>query len=527
VSLNPSPAHTLPAHPSLEQQRKRARELLNAVRAKDPEALRRFSATLPRLAGQTAAAVAAATRSLHEAQLVIAREAGFSSWPKLKAHIESVSVTRALERYTDRARRALFFSRQEAAELGSRSIEPEHILLALLREGHVVNRIFARSALTPEGIRKGIEDRTGPREKILGAVEIPFSLETKRVLQGAADEADRLSHHEITTEHLLLAILQGRRSLVSAILATSGIQPLALRAELLKTLDMTPVGSTARWVAASRALETESANPLFSDPFARELAGDAGFALLTSLWTGVTPTSGTVPEPYFVIRTRFLDDALLAAVRASSFTQVVVLAAGLDTRAFRLGWPEGLVLFEVDRHDVFNHKETVLKRLKAQPRCERRIVRADFSQPWTDAILSAGFDSSRPAAILAEGFLPYLDESVVARLFETIGSLAREGSWLGLDTINAEWLVSPWPFYQTYLKKLAELGCPWVFGVNDPEQFLAQYGWTGTIAQPGEPEANYGRWPHAAVPRAYPTVPRTYLVTASRTGVERGTRSSA
>jgi hypothetical protein len=84
VSLNPSPAHPLPAHPSLEQQRKRVRELLNAVRAKDPGALRRFSATLPRLAGQTAAAGAAATLSLHEAQLVIAREAGFSSWPKLQ-----------------------------------------------------------------------------------------------------------------------------------------------------------------------------------------------------------------------------------------------------------------------------------------------------------------------------------------------------------------------------------------------------------------------------------------------------------
>jgi hypothetical protein len=64
-----------------------------------------------------------------------------------------------------------------------------------------------------------------------------------------------------------------------------------------------------------------------------------------------------------------------------------------------------------------------------------------------------------------------------------------------------------------------------VFGVNDPEQFLAQYGWKGTIVQPGEPEANYGRWPHAAVPRAYPTVPRTYLVTASRTVMERGARS--
>ena len=231
-------------------------------------------------------------------------------------------------------------------------------------------------------------------------MEIPFSLETKRVLQGAADEADRLSHHEITTEHVLLAILQGGRSVVSAILTTSRIQTVALREEILKTIQMTPVGSTAAWVAASRALETESANPLFSDPFARELAGDAGMALLSSLWTGPSPASSTVPEPYFAIRTRFL-----AAVRASSFTQVVVLAAGLDTRAFRLAWPECLVLFEVDRNDVLDHKESVLKRLRAQPRCERRIVRADFSQPWIEAILGAGFDPSRPAAILAEGFL--------------------------------------------------------------------------------------------------------------------------
>jgi TonB family protein len=83
------------------------------------------------------------------------------------------------------------------------------------------------------------------------------------------------------------------------------------------------------------------------------------------------------PGAVFSIRTRFLDDALLAAVCASSFTQVVILAAGLDSRAFRLAWPEGLVLFEVDRDDVFNHKETVLERLRAQPRCQRRVVRTE------------------------------------------------------------------------------------------------------------------------------------------------------
>ena len=120
----------------------------------------------------------------------------------------------------------------------------------------------------------------------------------------------------------------GMKEIVIPLIDLPKSRPMSLR-ELLKTLEMTPVGSTARWVAASRALETESANPLFSDPFARELAGDAGFALLTSLWTGVTPTSGTVPEPYFVIRTRFLDDALLTAVvlgvARSSAVSVVTL----------------------------------------------------------------------------------------------------------------------------------------------------------------------------------------------------------
>jgi hypothetical protein len=116
------------------------------------EALRRFSVTLPRLAGRTAAAVAATTLSLHEAQLVTAREAGFSSWPKLKAHIESLAVSRALGRYTLHRTRT-------------------HPAGAAARRRHL-NRILARSGLTPEGIRNGIEGRIGPRDRIQGAVEI-------------------------------------------------------------------------------------------------------------------------------------------------------------------------------------------------------------------------------------------------------------------------------------------------------------------------------------------------------------------
>src|SRR5574339_283205 len=113
------------------------------------------------------------------------------------------------ERYTERARRVLFFARYEASQLGSISIETEHLLLGLIREGKgLTSRIFARSHLSLESIRKEIEGRTVFREKVSTSVEIPFSAETKRVLQFAAEEADRLLHNYIGTEHLLLGIVR-------------------------------------------------------------------------------------------------------------------------------------------------------------------------------------------------------------------------------------------------------------------------------------------------------------------------------
>src|SRR5262245_12317900 len=111
------------------------------------------------------------------------------------------------------------------------------------------------------------------------------------------------------------------------------------------------------------------------------------------------------PDPYLTIRTRFFDDALLNAVRDSSIDQVVILAAGMDARAFRLEWPHGTRLFEVDREDVFTHKEAVLSRLKARPSCDRRIVQQDLAQPWVTALVDAGFEPTQKAAFLAEGLL--------------------------------------------------------------------------------------------------------------------------
>ena len=142
------------------------------------------------------------------------------------------------ERYTERARRVLFFARYEASQLGSISIETEHLLLGLIREGKgLTSRIFARSHLSLESIRKEIEGRTVFREKVSTSVEIPFSTETKRVLQYSAEEADRLLHNYIGTEHLLLGILREDRSVGASILTERGMRLNTVREDIVQLLN--------------------------------------------------------------------------------------------------------------------------------------------------------------------------------------------------------------------------------------------------------------------------------------------------
>ena len=142
------------------------------------------------------------------------------------------------ERYTERARRVLFFARYEASQLGSISIEIEHLLLGLIREGKgLTSRIFARSHLSLENIRKEIEGRTIFREKVSTSVEIPFSTETKRVLQYSAEEADRLLHNYIGTEHLLLGILREERSVAASILTERGMRLNTVREDIVQLLN--------------------------------------------------------------------------------------------------------------------------------------------------------------------------------------------------------------------------------------------------------------------------------------------------
>lgn len=129
------------------------------------------------------------------------------------------------ERYTEAARRALYFARYEASQLGSVSLDPEHLLLGLIRKPTgVTGRVFAKTDIPLEEIRKEIESRATFREKLGTSVEIPFNDGAKRILQRAAAEADRLLHHDIDTEHLLLGILHEKRCLAASILAEKGMR---------------------------------------------------------------------------------------------------------------------------------------------------------------------------------------------------------------------------------------------------------------------------------------------------------------
>src|SRR5512142_142038 len=142
------------------------------------------------------------------------------------------------ERYTERARRVIFFARYEASQLGSAAIETEHLLLGLIREGKgLTSRLFSKSHLSMDQIRKEVEGRSPYREKVSTSVEIPLSVESKRVLGHAAEEAERMLHSYIGTEHILLGLMREERSVAAGILAEKGMRLASVREDILSLLN--------------------------------------------------------------------------------------------------------------------------------------------------------------------------------------------------------------------------------------------------------------------------------------------------
>jgi methyltransferase (TIGR00027 family) len=209
------------------------------------------------------------------------------------------------------------------------------------------------------------------------------------------------------------------------------------------------------------------------------------------------------------------DDFLVEVTREHPVRQVVIAAAGMDTRAFRLTWPPHTHLFELDLSPIFVRKEPLLSTTGAIPTCQRHVVPVDLSDAaWAEALLQAGFDPGQRVVWLLEGLLFYLPAEVVTTLFEGITALSVLGSWLGCELKNTAMLTSP--HTRSWIELLAREGAAWISSIDEPEAFLAERGWRARVVEPGEDGAHFGRWPFPVIPRSVPGVPRTFFVTAVR-----------
>src|SRR5262245_32866391 len=271
---------------------------------------------------------------------------------------------------------------------------------------------------------------------------------------------------------------------------------------------MDGVGLTSLWVAAMRAVETERPDALISDPFARVLAGEKGFEVLAR---GDPP--GAVRPPVVAVRTLFFDDAIRTALDAG-IRQLVLVAAGMDSRAFRLDLPRAVTLYEIDQPEVLAYKEERLG--SATPRCARILVPTDLRNDWPAALLASGFDRDAPALWLVEGLLPYLRETDVASLLARITGLAAPWSEILFDVSGRAILHSP--YMKERLEFVASLGAPWQFGCDEPETLLEPLGWDVSVTDHGVIGQAHGRWPFPVLPRGTPGVPQSFLVHGVRRG---------
>lgn len=193
------------------------------------------------------------------------------------------------------------------------------------------------------------------------------------------------------------------------------------------------VGATATMAAAARAMATRGDRSRFEDPFAEPLVRAVGVDFLTRLATGAeTPgdLAGQVWIDIAEIRGRFYDEFFLEA----GLPQVVILAAGLDSRVYRLPWPAGTVVYELDQPRVLEFKTRTLAGLGAEPTADRRVVGADLRDDWPAALRAAGFDPARPTAWSAEGLLGYLPPEAQDRLLDTITELSAPGSRVATES---------------------------------------------------------------------------------------------
>ena len=196
------------------------------------------------------------------------------------------------------------------------------------------------------------------------------------------------------------------------------------------------VGYTALLVAGWRALHAVGPRPLVRDEFAKHFIAASADPYLAGVLAnpGTTADETAFPRLYGV-QTRFFDDFFNSA-GAAGIRQAVIVAAGLDSRAYRLDWPDRTTVFEVDLPKILQFKARVLGEHGAEPKARRSEVAADLRTDWPTPLQAAGFDPETPSAWSVEGILPYLTDDAQSALFTRIGELCAPGSRVAIGALG-------------------------------------------------------------------------------------------
>lgn len=273
------------------------------------------------------------------------------------------------------------------------------------------------------------------------------------------------------------------------------------------------VGATATMVAAARAIASAEPDPLINDPYAADLVRAVGVEFFTKLVDGEIALDGELAAGaelmtgIMAVRTKFFDDFFAAAVgdgnsagaADAGIRQAVILASGLDSRAYRLPWPAGTVVYEIDQPEVIGAKTAAMTRIGATPSAERRAVAVDLRDDWPAALRAAGFDPAAPSAWSAEGLLAYLPPEAQDRLFDNITALSAPGSRLATEfhadiaanlRERGQAMSDQWRRHGLDLD-LANL---WYDGErNSVTKYLSDRGWSVTARRRPELFTEYGR----------------------------------
>lgn len=287
----------------------------------------------------------------------------------------------------------------------------------------------------------------------------------------------------------------------------------------------TSVGSTALFVAAARALEGQKPEPLCADPYAEVFCRAVGGEWADLLDGAASGSRGsqlidTDFGKHFVsfqgARTKYFDAYFAKAVDAG-VRQIVIVAAGLDSRAYRLPWPDGTVIFEVDQPRVLEFKRDVMAEFGDAPRADRREVAVDLRDDWQSALKTAGFDPSQPTAWITEGLLIYLPATAQEQLFAGIDALSASGSWVAVE----EGRPMPAPVFaakQQEERDAGEAGTFFTLIYNEQhapaDEWFGAQGWSATPTRLADYLKAVGRPIPLDDPETGPMIEANSLVTA-------------